>query len=427
MQEKQTLGDSKTKKPARALQDKEAAQRRLDSDIIDAAAEGNLEQVKNLFSMGASIDAKDQWENTPLMRACLYGHENVARFLLDNGANVNATSGSWTSLILAARDGFTDVVELLIDRGAEMESRTSWNYTALKCALEGEHIDTARLMMRKGARKVGIELPTAAKMGMYKIVKLVAEEGGDIDATDEKGLTALAYIIHRKDFAMAKFLLEHGASIDKADQYGKTPLIRAVEKGDIETISFILENGANPNLKKNTGKTALMIAAMDGNLEIVKLLVGKGASIETEGKSALIEAIDNRHDNVAKFLIMSGANVNAKDEYDVTALMHALANGDMAEDKFEILMLLIDRGARIDAQNSRREDIIDLTRNYASTIPLPSSAHSAGASIWLTDIKKNAIHLQKFLMIAGAFQHLICKGPLSELALNFADCSMQRK
>jgi ankyrin repeat protein len=439
MQEKPVLSNGAPQETRKPVPDKEAAQRELDCGLVDAVMEGSLEKTKSLFSMGASIDAKDYWGKTALMCACLYGHEKVAAFLVENGASINAKDkGGWTPMMFAARNGFTNVVGLLSDRGADVGSRDEREYTALMHAIEEERIDTARLMIRKGAdpktqiRNIGSLLPNAAKMGMYKIVKFVVEEGTDIDSLDTdtvdgKGITALAYAIHKNDFGMAKFLLKHGANIDKADQYDRTPLMRAVEQGDAKAVSFILENGADPDLESNIGKTALMMAARDGNLEMAKLLVEKGASIEIECKSALIEALDNRHDDIAKFLIMNGANVNAKDGYDVTALMHALANGNMAEDKFEILMLLVDKGADIGAKNSRGMDIIDLAMNYASSIPLPSSAHSAGATMWLNGIKQNAIRLQKFLEMAGAFQPLIGKGPLSELVLNFADCTMQRK
>jgi ankyrin repeat protein len=423
MQEKPVLDDGKPQQTRKPLPDKEAAQRTLDNDIIDAAIDGNLEQVRNLFSMGANIDAKDQWENTPLMRACLHGREDVVRFLLDNGANVNAKSSRWTSLMLAACNGFTNVVELLIDRGADMEPRTLWDYTALRYALEEERFGTARLMMRKGARNIGDALPNAAAThGMEKMVMFLVEEGADVDSADVKGITALAYEIHRKDLAIAKFLLEHGANIDTADEYGTTPLMRAVEKGDADAASFILGNGANLDAKNNIGKTALIMAARDGNLGIAKILAEKGASIEIEGKSALIEALHNRHDDVAKFLIMSGADVNAKGEYDETALMHALANGNMAEDRFEIFMLLIDKGARIDALDSYKRDIIDRARYYVSAIPLPPPTSSAGIDSWIKDMERNSIRLQRFLEMAGVFQPIVGKGRLSELALNFAAC-----
>ena len=91
----------------------------VDSALLDAAKEGNIEAVKQHLANGADVNAKDDgW--TPLHNAAGYSTKEMVELLISNGANVNAKNeDGWTPLHDAATK---EVAELLIDKGADMEA-----------------------------------------------------------------------------------------------------------------------------------------------------------------------------------------------------------------------------------------------------------------------------------------------------------------
>ena len=136
---------------------------------------------------------------TPLSQKAMKGDLNAVKTLVDKGADVNertscgGTAGTqFTALMCAAWAGNTAVVEYLLDHGADINSTYSRGYgTALTLAVEYRHPETARLLLERGANpnaKIGYSsgpyhvLGIAAFFGQTEIVKLLIERGADIDA-----------------------------------------------------------------------------------------------------------------------------------------------------------------------------------------------------------------------------------------------------
>ena len=93
-----------------------------DVALLKAAEDGKMSTVVSLLSTGANVDARDQYQRTPLMLASLHGHVEVVRRLLSAGADIYATGAyGGTPLIFARRAGHETVIELLLEAGAEEE------------------------------------------------------------------------------------------------------------------------------------------------------------------------------------------------------------------------------------------------------------------------------------------------------------------
>ena len=104
----------------------------LDEELGEAAARGDLEQVKRLLDKGANVIAHNREGATPLMRAAEKGHLDVVKLLLRKGAPVNGkSSDNVTPLMYAARGGNLKAVKLLLDKGADVNSETGFFRTAL--------------------------------------------------------------------------------------------------------------------------------------------------------------------------------------------------------------------------------------------------------------------------------------------------------
>jgi len=102
----------------------EREQRELDELLMNSSKGENIQQITELIEAGANINAvKIEQKETPLHIAIRYGHKEVAEFLLNEGANINALERrKWTPLHTAVKSGKMEVAELLLDRGANVNS-----------------------------------------------------------------------------------------------------------------------------------------------------------------------------------------------------------------------------------------------------------------------------------------------------------------
>jgi ankyrin repeat protein len=120
---------------------------------IHAAAEGgDIAAVESLYQRDHGVVGAKDWDNlTPLHLAVLHKHYEVAVFLLDHGADVNAkSSGGITPLHFAAQNGDTRIVNLLIEHNADLRAVDSKGWTPRDRAMKWGHPDIAELLKKRG-------------------------------------------------------------------------------------------------------------------------------------------------------------------------------------------------------------------------------------------------------------------------------------
>ena len=137
--------------------------------IHTAAEKGDLAGVQAELDKGVDVDEDDDsWpEMTPLHYAVVEGHTEVVELLIANGANVNAKDEEgWTPLHLTAYWGGKEITELLIAKGADVNAKNTWIGTPLDIATHPENpIDTAETadLIRKHGGKTSEELKAEGK------------------------------------------------------------------------------------------------------------------------------------------------------------------------------------------------------------------------------------------------------------------------
>ena len=318
-----------------------------ETPLMVAARSGYAEVVEQLVGKGARTDARAARGQTALMWAVAQKHPDVVRVLLAHGADVHARSEVWsqvmavpphgypdynksiphgggTALMFAARAGDLASLKLLVAAGADVNDRDAWGVSATVLA---------------------------AHSGFTELVEFLLEKGADANAA-AAGFTALHIAIMRRDEKMARALLDHGADPNtplrtwtptrRSSQdfhfepalVGATPFWLAARFTQPGVMRLLVKHGADPlcvhHSKYVTGgryeprteaTTALMAAlGMGGGtawvqppraereslvLETVKLAVEYGVdrtAANTDGRTALDAAKALRYESVVQFL-----------------------------------------------------------------------------------------------------------------------------
>jgi ankyrin repeat protein len=181
-------------------------------------------------------------------------------------------------------------------------------------------------------------------------MKLLLDQGADVNAKNRRASTPLFWAIH--DEKKVKLLVDRGADINVKQADGRTPLYQAATMGNgISTLRFLLEKGADPNIATATGQTPLMAAAARGATDAMILMIGKGADVNARngaGATALMGAAFSGVAGAVQLLLDKGADPNAANKRGETPLASAATAGVE-----ESVKLLLDNGAKVNVPDDR--------------------------------------------------------------------------
>ena len=256
-------------------------------------------------------------EEEKLLAALEEGNANEARQLLSIGIMDEdcADRRGMTPLHWAAQKGLDDVVQLLIDRGADLNRTNIHGHTPLHRTGNPLNIAVVKLLLDNGADpdKGGygyVVLHRAAGLGYTDVVQLLLERGVDPNTSDQWGHTALhigarARACH-KVHDVVKLLLDKGADPKKTDEYGATPLHCAAAEGKKDVAKLFLDHGADPNMVENDMfRTPLHLAALQNRKDVVQLLLDTGADpykANVDGETPLICAQKKGYTDIVTML-----------------------------------------------------------------------------------------------------------------------------
>jgi len=402
-----------------------------ETPLMLAARNGNTDAIRLLLDHGADVKAKEDLRGTTaLMWAAEQGHPDALRLLIGHGADLAAASnpdtrnsrnnlanpvterlnsafgvkgqqraraqaaaktggatppnseagadpfvfsfrrppppvdgGGLTALIYAAREDCLDCVKVLLDAGANVNQRTKYGWTALLTATQNRHYQVGAYLLDHGAD------PNIPNNGGWTPLYL---------ATDNRNIEAGDYPARTPDMDhldFIKLLIAHGANVnaricgvkstpekcvgDSTEtrtnftmqwlfEDGATPFLRAAQSSDVELMKLLLDHGANPKIFTAHNVTPLAVAAGIGWVE--------GVTYEWSEKEN-VEAV--------KMCLNLGISPNVVDDEGRTALHGAAHKG-----RTEVIQLLADAGAKLDAHDFGSRDSINGGMLGATWIPL---------------------------------------------------------
>jgi len=255
-----------------------------------------------LLERGADAETRSSRDQTALYMASSRGYVDVVRSLIDCGADLNAICEDydeyacevkWTPLRVAICKERRNIVILLLERGADTETRSDWNQTALYMASSRACTDVVRSLIDRGADLNAIchdidedgegvkwtPLHVAIYSGTPSIARMLLEHGATPNAPDNDGATALHFASRRRGITEVELLLGYGMNVDVREKYGWTPLHEAAYRLNLEVVVVLLNRGADPHAQTNKGETPIQLAdapcpgASKGDqAEIIRLL-----------------------------------------------------------------------------------------------------------------------------------------------------------
>ncbi|KAL9601010.1 MAG: hypothetical protein Q9219_002832 [cf. Caloplaca sp. 3 TL-2023] len=289
--------------------------------LLTAARQGDSIAVELALAEGADVNAKGPEGTAAVHIATLHGCTDIVELLIACNADVNIQTtpqgdreqrkfqGRRTALHWAADKGFEDIARLLIDNGAEIDAKNYSGRTPLQEAVKTANIGfgVTRLLLERGASIAIYDdegwtpLHQAAFGGNSTLIETLVEKGCDIEAQTSDSTfwnssrfcraTPLFLAAGSGREAAVRTLMAHGANIRCRNLAREMPIHVASWRGFATIVRIMLEAGVGIEEKDfQVDETPLLKAACMGKVNVLRLLVSRGANLDAEsrlGRNAL--------------------------------------------------------------------------------------------------------------------------------------------
>eukprot|EP00752_Nemacystus_decipiens_P009720 g8680.t1 len=355
-----------------------------------AAQQNQVAAIHLLVAEGAGINDEDAKGYTPLLLATVENHAPAVQALCALGADVSLRvktnfcfeRDDFAALDLAAYYGWTDIMEVLIQHGSDVNALSWKGYHALHKAAEGNEVGAIDILVDAGATihgTFGFDSPLhmAVDGKAIQAIRALVRYGADPDWSEGLHETPLLRAVTARHLGSVNALLAAGASPNASG--GAQTLLFASLNGSIsdyggpDIAQALIAHGAQVNAVSRHGETALHAAAAWTDEYVVDILVEAGATVCTPGilgRTPLHAASSHLNRGTAAALARHGAPINAQDSLGNTALHCAALGGECPEDGLEIVNFLLIAGADETIVNNKG-------KTPASNLPLVPTGHTA--------------------------------------------------
>ncbi len=219
-------------------------QKQLNEELLGMAGTEEVGDIRKLLDRGAEVDARDEDQGTPLMRAAEGDNKKVARLLLERGADIHARDEEGkTALMHCCYGGNRKLTTLLLEAGAEIDARCREGQTALMYA---------------------------AIYGGPDIIEILAEAGADLNATSSPSGDYLHLEKPSTEHVQSALNSGRKVLIGEPDVGGMTALMLAADHDEDRTVEALIKAGADVSRKNAAGETALSLATGEITRELLK-------------------------------------------------------------------------------------------------------------------------------------------------------------
>ena len=192
--------------------------------FLEAAAEGNIEALKQYLEQGVDINAQNRQKRTAILTAAMHDHLDAVSFLIEAGADIDLQDETcFNPFLYACIHNKLELVQMMVKAGTNLELLTRFGGVGLTPACEKGHVDIVRELLTT----TDINVNHTNFVGWTPLIEaIILGDGGE------------------KQQTIIKLLIEHGVNVQMVDKYGVTPLELARRKGYTEIEQILLAAGA---------------------------------------------------------------------------------------------------------------------------------------------------------------------------------------
>ncbi len=253
------------------------------------------------------------------------------------------------------------LVEYLISKGFDINSKNSDGETALENILSGSFYDYdyAETLFKNGAKFVESNKPNkkpllfhARDQDNYLLIKLLIDNGVDVNTVYDNNTLLTEEVSFKPNVDLVKYLIDNGADVNATDEWGSPALLASLPQSPLVVVEMLLEAGANVHGISKAEDYPITSSGLSDDPKYAELLLKYGAIIDTQtrdGSTALFYATKNNYIDTVKLLVENGADVNIKTNSCVAPVDYAIwignkkmvdyliSNGAVINEEFESL------------------------------------------------------------------------------------------
>ncbi|XP_067661560.1 ankyrin repeat domain-containing protein 50-like [Haliotis asinina] len=242
--------------------------------VMLAAYHGHNEVIKLLINHTADLSISGKGGDNILHIACQSGHTDVVQYLLSlNSLDIN--SRGWkkrTPVMLAAKGGHKEVIELLINHRADLSTIDKVGNNILHIACESGHIDVVQYLLSLDSLDINSRgwkkrtpVMLAAKGGHKEVIELLINHRADLSVSGKGGDNILHIACESGHIDVVQYLLSlNSLDINSRGWKKRTPVMLAAKRGNRDVVKLLVENEANLTLTDEDGTNFLDLAHQGG-------------------------------------------------------------------------------------------------------------------------------------------------------------------